>query len=269
MRQSRIAASVSSLLLAVACTFTGAAAAQAAPETAALGYVALGDSYSAGVGAGSYFGSGIACMRSSRSYPALWAAAHSPSSFTFTACNGARTSDVMAGQLGPLSRRTGLVSITAGGSDIGFSSVMTTCVLRGNSKCLSAVAEARSYTDNSLPRDLDRLYTAIRRKAPAAHVVVLGYPRFYKIKGSCVAGLQDTARSAINNAVDHLNTVIAKRAADHGYSFADVRTAFSGHEICSGSPWLRSVDLLALTESYHPTAVGQSRGYLPVFTHAS
>ncbi|MCW7941302.1 lipase [Streptomyces hygroscopicus] len=267
MRQSRIAASVSSLLLAVACTLTGTATAQAAPQASATGYVALGDSYSAGVGAGSYFGS-VSCMRSSRSYPALWASAHSRSSFSFTACNGARTSDVVSGQLGPLSTRTGLVSITAGGSDAGFSGVMTTCVLRGNSKCLSAVAEARSYMDRSLPRNLDRLYTAIRRKAPAAHVVVLGYPRLYKLNGTCRAGLPDTARSAINNAVDHLNTVIAKRAADHGYTFADVRTAFSGHEICSGSPWLRSVDLLALTESYHPTALGQSRGYLPVFNRA-
>lgn len=269
MSQSRIAVRVSSLVLAPVCAFGSVATAQAVPRAAARGYVALGDSYSAGVGAGDYIGSSRSCLRSSHSYPALWAAAHKVSSFTFAACNGARTTDVLEGQLGRLGARTGLVSITVGGSDSGFGHVMTTCVLRGTEACVSANAEARTYMDTTLRGDLDRLYTAIRRKAPAAHIVVLGYPHLYKLKGTCMAGLSDTARSAVNNSVNHLNTVIAKRVADHGFTFADVRSAFSGHEICSASPWLRSVDLLAPTESYHPTALGQSRGYLPVFAGAS
>jgi hypothetical protein len=260
---------VSSLLLAAACALTGGPTAQAAPHAAAGGYAALGDSYSSGVGAGGYIGSSTDCLRSSQSYPALWAATHAPSSFSFTACNGARTSDVMAGQLGPLNAGTGLVSVTAGGSDAGFGHVMTTCVLHGSTSCQSAVAEARSYMDSTLPRDLDRLYTAIRGKAPAAHVVVLGYPRLYQLKGTCSGGLAETSRAAINAAVDHLNGVIAKRAVDHGFTFADVTAAFRGHEICSASPWMRSVDWLSPVESYHPTALGQSLGYLPVFAGAS
>ncbi|AVH60704.1 MULTISPECIES: SGNH/GDSL hydrolase family protein [Streptomyces] len=270
MRHSRITACASSLLLAAACTFTGAATAQARPQTAAKGYVALGDSYAAGVGAGSYLASSGDCLRSRRAHPHLWAAAHAPSSFSFTACNGARTTDVLARQLGPLNARTGLVSITVGGSDSGFSDVLTTCVLRSTSACLTATATARSFMDKTLPRDLDRLYTAIGNKAPAAHVVVLGYPHLYKLNGTCVAGLAEKARSALNNAVDHLNGVIAKRAADHGFTFADVRAAFTGHEICSAGPsWMRSVNWLAPTESYHPTDLGQSRGFLPVFTSAA
>ncbi|MGW9030086.1 SGNH/GDSL hydrolase family protein [Streptomyces sp. NPDC055722] len=265
MRQSRIAVRVSSLLLAAAWTFTGATTAQAVPLSVSRGYVALGDSYSAGVGAGGYLASSGDCLRSSRAYPAQWAAAHSVSSFSFAACNGARTGDVLARQLGTLSRRTGLVSITVGGSDSGFAKVMTTCVLRGTTACVTAAAEARRYMDANLPGDLDRLYQAIRSKAPAAHVVVLGYPHLYRLSGMCAIGLSDTARSALNNAVDHLDTVTAKRAADHGFTFADVRRAFTGHEICSANPWLRSVNLLAVTESYHPTDIGQSRGYLPVF----
>ncbi|MFI1166902.1 SGNH/GDSL hydrolase family protein [Streptomyces sp. NPDC020801] len=267
MRQSRIVACASSLLL-TAC-FSSAATVQASARAAATGYVALGDSYSAGVGAGGYLGSSASCLRSSLAYPALWAAAHSPSSFSFTACNGARTSDVMADQLGALSSRTGLVSLTVGGIDSGFGNLMMTCVLKGNNECLSAVAEARSYSDTILPRDLDRLYGAITRKAPAAHVVVLGYPHLYKLNGTCVMGLSDSERAALNNAVDHLNGVIEKRAADHGFAFADVRAAFREHEICSASPWLRSISWLAPSESYHPTALGQSRGYLPVFAGAA
>ncbi|MGV9246178.1 SGNH/GDSL hydrolase family protein [Streptomyces sp. NPDC003710] len=269
MRQSRIAACVSSLLLSAACALTGTAAAQAAPQAAATGYVALGDSYSSGVGAGNYLAGSGGCLRSSRAYPALWAASHPRSSFSFTACNGARTSDVMDHQLGPLGSRTGLVSVTVGGSDSGFGHVMTTCVLRGTNACLSAVAEARTYMDSTLPHDLDRLYSTIRRKAPAAHVVILGYPHLYKLHGTCAGGIADASRSALNSAVDHLNTVTAKRAADHGYTFADVGAAFRGHEICSPSPWMRSVNLLAPVESYHPTSLGQSRGYLPVFARTA
>lgn len=269
MSQSRFAVRVSSLVLAPVCALAGVTTAQAVPQQAARGYAALGDSYSAGVGAGGYIGSSHNCLRSSRSYPALWSAAHRSSPFSFSACNGARTTDVLNGQLGALSPRTGLVSMTVGGSDAGFSEVMTTCVLRGTKACVSANTEARAYMDTTLPGDLDRLYSAVRRKAPAAHVVVLGYPHLYKLNGSCAGGLSDTARGAINSSVNRLNTVIAKRVADHGFTFADVRTAFTGHEICSGSPWLRSVDLLSPVESYHPTAVGQSHGYLTVFDHAS
>ncbi|MET8954619.1 SGNH/GDSL hydrolase family protein [Streptomyces sp. NPDC004393] len=269
MRQSRIAACVSSLLLSAVCTLTGTTAAQAAPEAAVTGYVALGDSYSSGVGAGGYFANSGDCLRSSRAYPALWAASHRRSSFSFTACNGARTGDVMDHQLGTLGARTGLVSVTVGGSDSGFGHVMTTCVLRGSAACLSAVSEARTYMDSTLPHDLDRLYTAIRRKAPAARVIVLGYPHLYKVHGTCTGGLADASRSALNDAVDHLDTVIAKRVADHGFTFADVRGAFRDHEICTSSPWVRSVSLLAPVESYHPTSLGQSRGYLPVFTRSA
>lgn len=268
MKLSRGAATLSALLLSAALSFTGAGAAQAAGEAAATGYVALGDSYSSGVGAGSYDSGSGDCKRSTRAYPALWAASHSPSSFAFTACSGARTGDVIAGQLGPLNASTGLVSVSVGGNDAGFADTMTTCVLYSESTCLQRVAEARAYIANTLPGKLDQVYTAISGKAPAAHVVVLGYPRLYKLDGSCIAGLSENERAAINAASDDLNGVTAKRAADHGFTFGDVRSTFTGHEICSGASWLHSVTWPAIN-SYHPTATGQSRGYLPVFASAA
>ena len=95
MRLSRLAAYSSSLLLAAGAALTGAGAAQAARHRRRPGYVALGDSYSSGVGAGSYDSSSGDCKRSTKAYPYLWAAAHAPSSFAFTACSGARTGDVL------------------------------------------------------------------------------------------------------------------------------------------------------------------------------
>ncbi|GAA1416248.1 SGNH family lipase [Streptomyces thermospinosisporus] len=268
MRRSRLVLFLSSLLLTAATALTGATTAHASQLAANSGYAALGDSYSSGVGAGSYISSSGDCKRSTKAYPYLWAAANSPASFNFTACSGARTGDVLHGQLGPLSSTTGLVSISVGGNDAGFADVMTTCVLQSDSTCLSRIATARSYVDSTLPGLLDNVYSAIRSKAPNARVVVLGYPRFYKLGTTCV-GLSETKRKAINDGADHLNNTIAQRARAHGFTFGDVRTTFTGHELCSGSPWLHSVNWLNIGESYHPKAAGQSGGYLPVLNGAA
>ncbi|QXE37618.1 SGNH/GDSL hydrolase family protein [Streptomyces sp. GMY02] len=268
MKLSRITALTSSLVLGVVLALTGAAAAQAAPA-AAVDYVALGDSYSSGVGAGAYDSSSGNCKRTPRAYPALWAAANAPTTFAFTACSGARTGDVTAGQLGPLNAATDLVSISIGGNDAGFADVMTTCVLQSEATCLNRVAQARSYVTSTLPGNLNSVYGAIRSKAPSAKVVVLGYPRFYQLNGTCVVGLSENERAAINAASDHLNSVTSQRAAAHGFTFASVAGAFTGHEICSGNAWLHSVNWLNIGESYHPTAAGQSGGYLPVFASAA
>ncbi|MFF5859241.1 SGNH/GDSL hydrolase family protein [Streptomyces sp. NPDC012751] len=268
MRRSRLTGFVTSLLLAVGLGLTGAASAQASTTAAAGGYVALGDSYSSGVGSGSYISSSGDCKRSTKAYPYLWNAAHSPSSFSFTACSGAKTDDVLANQLGSLNSSTSLVSISIGGNDAGFSDVMTTCVLQSDSSCLSRINTARAYVANTLPGKLDTVYDSIRAKAPSARVVVIGYPRFYLLGQSCL-GLSETKRSAINDAADYMNATIKTRVAAHGFVFGDVRSTFTGHEICSADSWLHSVDWLNIGESYHPTASGQSGGYLPVLTNAA
>ncbi|MFD8123165.1 SGNH/GDSL hydrolase family protein [Streptomyces albidoflavus] len=266
MKLRRTATYVTSLLAAVTLALTGASAAAAADAQAAGGYVALGDSYSSGVGAGSYDSGSGDCRRTPKAYPALWAAANSPASFSFVACSGAKTGDVLANQMGPLNSSTGLVSLTIGGNDAGFADVMTTCVLQSEANCVARVNTAKAFVQNSLPAKLDSVYSQVRAKAPSANVVVLGYPRFYKLNGSCIAGLTEGERTAINGAADLLNSVISKRAADHGYAYGDIAAAFTGHEICSGDSWLHSVKWTGINDSYHPTAAGQSGGYLPVLS---
>ncbi|MTD58207.1 SGNH/GDSL hydrolase family protein [Amycolatopsis pithecellobii] len=236
-----------------------------AADAATVSYVALGDSYSSGLCAGSYLDSS-SCKRSARAYPKLYANA-TGAALSFQACSGAKTTDVLNGQLGVLSSATTLVSITVGGNDAGFAGVMENCVLGGESRCRTAVTTAVDFVETTLPGLLDRVYSAIRSKAPHAAVVVLGYPRFYKIGGSCSVGLSDTSRGYLNGGADALDTVIEKEAANAGFTFADVRPAFTGHEICSGSPWLNSVTW-PIDESYHPTATGQASGYYPTFIAA-
>lgn len=264
MRLSRFVSAAAALALGAVLAMTGAQPAAAAGTN----YVALGDSYSSGVGAGSYISGSGDCKRSTKAYPYLWAASHSPSSFTFVACSGAVTSDVLNNQISAVNSSTGLVSISIGGNDAGFADVMTTCALSSEATCLARVDEARRFASEQLPGRLDQVYSAIRGKAPSARVVVLGYPRFYKLNGSCIVGLSETERAAINGAADHLNTITRGRASAAGFAFGDVSGPFTGHEICSGDAWLNSVTW-PVDESYHPKAAGQSGGYLPVMTAAA
>ncbi|WP_256105977.1 SGNH/GDSL hydrolase family protein [Streptomyces sp. ODS05-4] len=252
--------------VAVALVLTAPSAAFATEQAPGSDYVALGDSYSAGVGAGDYDRASGVCQRSAVSYPELWAKDHEPSSFAFVACSGARTDDVLADQLDALDHGTDLVSITVGGNNAGFGEVMTTCVLKTEAACTARIDTARGHIADTLPAELDEVYEAVRERAPQARVVVLGYPRFYRLQGTCVVGLSEAKRGAINTAAELLNEVTAKRAADHGFTFVDAAAAFTGHEICSGSSWLHSLSPTRLTDSYHPTAPGQSGGYLPAFT---
>jgi hypothetical protein len=75
----------------------GAGAAQASGAN----YVALGDSYSSGVGAGDYTSASGDCDISPNAYPYLWDGANAPSSFADEACSGGTTASVISSQLGP------------------------------------------------------------------------------------------------------------------------------------------------------------------------
>lgn len=236
-----------------------------AQAASAVNYVALGDSYSSGVGAGSTSGS---CGQSPNAYPALWATANSPASFKFAACSGATTSDVISSQLSSLSSSTTLVSITIGGNDVGFSSIMETCVLESTSSCESAVSAAEQYANNTLPGRLDTMLADIRSHAPNAKVIVLDYPDFYDLSVWICIGLSGADHQALDNGINDLDGVIQAAAAANGDTFADVRARFSGHELCDGSGWLNSITL-PIGNSYHPTATGQKDGYLPVFSAAA
>ena len=264
MRRSRMLAigvTVPALGLAAAVIGTGIPA-QAAP---AVHYVALGDSYSSGVGAGGTSGS---CGQSPNAYAALWAKANSLASFTFAACSGATTSDVINSQLSSLSSSTTLVSITIGGNDVGFSSIMETCVLHSTSSCQSAVAAGEKYANDTLPGLLKTTLTDIRAHAPNAKVVVLDYPDFYDLNTLLCLGLSGADHQALDNGINDLDGVIQTAATDNGDAFADVRSHFSGHELCDGAGWLNSVTL-PIGNSYHPTATGQKDGYYPAFTSAA
>jgi lysophospholipase L1-like esterase len=247
-----------------------AVAAPAADAASPASYVALGDSYSSGLGAGDYISSSGGCDRSTNAYPEQWAGRESPVSFVSVACAGATTADVLSSQVSALSASTTLVSITIGGNDAGFSGVMRTCVLESTNSCLNAVSAARAFVTNQLPARLDATLQKIRADAPNAKIVVLGYPDLYDLsKSSTCIGLSTKDRIALNAGADALDNTMQTAAQRSNDTFADVRLQFAHHEICDSGSWLHSVDILAFSSSYHPTASGQELGYLPVFSGAA
>jgi lysophospholipase L1-like esterase len=235
-----------------------------------VNYVALGDSYASGVGAGNYTSSSGSCDRSTSAYPQLWANANAPASFSSVACSGATTQSVVSGQLSALNSHTTLVSVTAGGNDAGFTSVMEKCILLWQSECLSAVSSAESFMSSTLPGRLDTMLQDIRADAPSATIVVLGYPDLYDLSrsSSCI-GLSTADRTALNQGADDLDSALAAAAAANHDVFADVRAEFASHVICDSSSWLHSVDVFSVSSSYHPTAAGQQDGYLPALSRAA
>jgi lysophospholipase L1-like esterase len=155
-------------------------AASPAQAAAAVDYVALGDSYAAGLGTPGATGW---CGRSPAGYPQLWAARNAVASFRSVACSGATSADLRRDQLSALSRDTDLVSVTIGGNDSGFAPTVVSCVLATDSGCVAAVSVARAYITHLLAGQLDATYAAIRQRAPQARVVALAYPRLFDPNG--------------------------------------------------------------------------------------
>jgi lysophospholipase L1-like esterase len=218
------------------------------PATAATAYAALGDSYSSDVGSGT-------CGRTAQAYPQLYAD-KTGATLSFQACSGAKTADVLNNQVAALRAATNLVSITIGGNDAGFSDILISCLLGGDSGCRTATNNAKTYVANTLPGKLDEVYSAIHSHAPNAKVVVLSYPHIFTLAASCPGQPSATSRGYANEVADALATTTQAAAGKAGFTFSDARTTFAGHEICSSVPYLSG-------STFHPNATGHAQGYLP------
>ena len=238
-----------------------ASAAAAGPD-----YVALGDSYAAGVGATPDGRSGD-CARSDFSYPAQWAAAHHPASFADVACSGATSGTVLARQVRTVSRDTDLVTITVGGNDTGFGPVLSTCTRAVQDQtCLRAVHGGERIARFLVPGGLISTIVAAQLQAGKdVRIVVLGYPRLFAPGAACdVPGVPNAARrAALNQGADILNASLADAATRFGAHFVDVADRFAGHGVCSADPWINPPTDPPAAGIYHPTREGYTRGYLP------
>ena len=229
-----------------------AASAAAAPQ-----YVALGDSYSSGVGTRVFYEEPGECSRSPDAYGPKIAAAKGYT-LSFQACSGAKTPEVNEKQLGTLSATTSLVTISIGGNDSGFSNVMLNCALYYFT-CGSAISEANEFIKNKLPGLLETTYKDIRAKATTAKVIVLAYPKLFTKEGATcnVNFLTSGNEKKMNESGEKLDAVIKARAEAMKFTVVNPTAAFESHEVCSSSEWLNGQSN-PLSESYHPNVAGQA-----------
>ncbi len=259
----RLAGAVVGLVAVLAPALVVAAAPS---QAAAPPYVALGDSYSSGVGTRTYINDGTSCQRSTYAFPSLLAAQKSYA-LNFQACSGATTTTVTNSQLASLNSSTRFVTISVGGNDAGFANVITECAKPSwASNCNGAIDTAQAFINNTLPGRLATLYSSIRSRATTAKVVVVGYPRVFNGE-DCNAGtwFSPDEMTRLNATADLLNSKLASAAAARSYTFANPTTRFVGHAVCGNPEWLNGLSN-PVSESYHPNRDGHSAGYVPLIS---
>jgi len=255
------------------------------PVEAATGgtYVALGDSYSSGVGAEATAADHnplSGCQRTSKAYYHQIARSFRFRSTAFWACAGATTRTVLTGKSGEPSQLdridggTSLITISVGGNDVGFSKVMAGCVVKLPwSRTCTEQGKDVAYRIADLRRSLPDLYARIIAKAPRARIVVMGYPRpFSEVDGAAGDNISVGDQQWLNARARDLNEVIRQTVAEAdqrvaetngagSVEFVDAYSAFAGHEVGSADPYMNGLavslaSLAAEPRSFHPTARG-------------
>lgn len=213
-------------------------------------HVAIGDSFIAGVGAGSYVDSD-GCRQSRASFAALVARdARRP--HVDLSCPGATAAWAMA-TVGSVPVDASLVLIQAGGNDINFTRLAISCLLIGDVACSQALDAAAARLPNVRANVADIARRA-RTQARDADVVVLGYPRLLDTPQVC-AGLMPGPRvQAINSLQRRLDGVLQRAARDARVRFLDWPVSIDARNLCRPNPWY-GLPGERMDDVLHPTAI--------------
>src|SRR6201994_4417405 len=201
-----------------------------AAQAMATKYVALGDSYSSGVGTRTFYEP--TCQRSVYAYPYLLHEAHPTWTFVDAACSGATTSTLLSEQVSSVTSETNWVTYTIGGNDAGFSHVITECAFPSwVSNCTGAINEAQAIIKNTLPGRLDSVNNAIKSRAPSAKVIALDYPHLFNGEDcNAFTFFSPAEETRLKETADQMKNVISAAATRAGanFTFRDVIPAFIG-----------------------------------------
>lgn len=264
---------------ALSAVLAGAALATTAPAQAAdadFRYVALGDSYTAAPLVPEVIPAG-GCFRSTQNYPHLIAAALGVTDFADVSCSGADTPDMWASQLAGIPPQldavtadTDLVTVSIGGNDFSiFGTLVAYCpTLRASDPtgdpCRDAMrADGRDRLLAAVHETRDRIVAVleeVRRRAPQARIVVVGYPQIAPRDGTCPDRLPladgDVAYAVQVN--QRLTQALRQAAARTGADYVDVWRASQGHDVCSADPWINGQYFSPVAAPYHPFASEQA-----------
>jgi hypothetical protein len=268
-------------------------------EPPAPNYVALGDSYSSGEGNPPYLpgsdGNGDYCHRSPNAYAFVLGVRYGTAPF-FYACSGAKTLNITGNTYEftepPQTWQPGvdtsadLVTMTIGGNDAGFSSVLKACIkqrldprnttvggwigLGGDPSCANSDEFVMSVIEQikNVFEPVESTYRDVLGAVDPVNtsVVVADYPHLFSNSPSLTCTmdvfLTREDQDFLNSAGTLLNAVLERAAREAGVNFVDVGPAFEGHEICSGDiSYLNGISITSLNGSFHPNAFGHLLGY--------
>ena len=286
-----LAAGTSALSAAALAAGPATASAALAPDSATASapalpaltgpMVALGDSYTAGALLPTDLRARpLGCLRSTRAYPVLVAAALG-ASLTDVACASAGVADMTsaqrtsigtnAPQLNALAPDDSLVVLTLSGDDIGFMNVLDKCMelsftdpwgspcqahyTNGGTDQLAALVKAEG------PR-MTVVLSDIAARAPQARIVVVGYPDMFPLSGGCwpAVPITDGDIGYLRGIELQLNAMLAADAKAAGATFVNTYTPTIGHDFCQPET-MRDVEGVlpgSLALPFHPNARGQA-----------
>jgi lysophospholipase L1-like esterase len=243
-------------------------------------YVALGDSYVAGPGIPQQNGLPAGCARSDNDYPAIVRATLRPERFRDVSCSGATTANLTGAQPVPggsnpaqisaLTASTDLVTVGIGGNDIGFGQLIITCGKLSSSQPQGAAcrdhyrqggADGLAGRIKATAPKIDAVLEAIRRSAPEARVLLVGYPTILPDSGpGCypVVPFSPGDVAWLRGIEKGLNAMLADRAARGGAEYVDTYGPSVGHDVCQipGRKWVEGLLPTSPAAPAHPNALG-------------
>ncbi|KAI9740145.1 MAG: hypothetical protein M1834_004723 [Cirrosporium novae-zelandiae] len=229
-------------------------------------YIALGDSYSLGVGLGSFSKylphQPEGCNRTDDSFPSLFNQLFKPGNFQWESCLGhdndfirPLTVDLPPPKSDP---ELGLISITFGLNykDM-FKNISDVCIFN---PIITNTTHLRSLWDPACDLTLKAAETTIRHMQPAieemiqnvksqvvqgqqlTHIVLMGYPRLFNIHRRCTTEYinwlryptkgHGGTRDRINHLVVKLNKKLEAAAINMNITYRDTDRGFEGRRLC-------------------------------------
>jgi hypothetical protein len=173
-------------------------------------------------------------------------------------------------QISQISSASKLVTVSIGGNDIGFASVLTKCLTDPN-KCeadYNSDDASNLYTvmDDTLRPELTSAYKAVQAAAPNAQVVAVTYPEIFQ-PGTTCSGILNLPVPDVQFLIGvnlYLDNTILAAAQAAGINVLDERYAFLGHQLCSSDPWVYDLptgtspgtSVYDTSSWFHPTFLG-------------
>lgn len=262
-------------------------------------YLAMGDSFASGEGAWDYeegtdfddrddpwpFNNDDEdhnrCRRSKHAYAQLLAAGNDfAGGSRFVACSGALIDDFYQPnhketgedpQLEALGRDVSLITLSVGGNNLGFADVLIDCVTSNLKAGLTGRCQEhqQGMIKERMPQvraDLVKLYQRLRRDAPNARIIVVGYPALFETQPdpSLRNVLSAPDQRWMNEVAAEFSATVAAAAHEAGVEYVDPAAAFRGHGIGSADPWFNDLipkgpgAMLTDPSSFHPNAAGHA-----------